>query len=366
MCRACAHPRCSQGPEPRSGARVSKRLWWPEICAPLPSVPWLNEGLNLAPGRAAVLASVGGGYKGWMAATMAFDAARDVPWLGRFPWRKGGLRVLYVDYEQGERETRRRFQALAQGAGGSPHLGRRLGYEYQPVDNWSKKRDPRVLDRIKDLVLDEERELVIDLVIVDSLIACNPGVDENSAAAAEPLALAAQASEDTGAGFLFLDHVSPKGKGEAKSPLELLASQRGHSSKLGASSLLLVAQHGPVDGTSLVTCIRSQNAPRKAWPAPFVFELEQRYGGEVGICSDAPDALAKPPTVAKPGALETLYEAIVVTVRECPHISKNEIAKAVGGRKATVIAAVQSLVSAGRLKPVPGGFVVPGIPGTSE
>ena len=327
--------------------------------APLPPVRWLNETANIAPGRPIVIASVGGGHKSWLAQTAAVDAARGMPWGGRFPWREGGLAVAYVDYEQGELETRRRFQALAQGTGMALHLGHRLGYDWQPIERWSRKRDPRVLDRINDLVM-SEGERVIDLVIVDSLLGCNPGVDENSADVSEPLILAAQSSETTGATFLFLDHVSPKGPTAKKTPLELLASQRGHSSKLGASGTLFVASPGPVETTALVTCVRSQNAPRRLWPAPFLFELQQPWGGEAGICSDAP--VAAPQTKEKrapPDKLAVLREAIAITVRECPCMSKNEIFKAVGGNRGTVIALISTMVAEGALVPVPGGYEVP-------
>jgi hypothetical protein len=241
-------------------------LGWEQIVAPQDAVPWLNQGLTMAAGRPAALCGEPGSRKSWWAMALLLSAAFDQPFLGRFPWRPGGLRCLYIDYEQGERVSRDRLARLAHGMG-IAGLGDRLGYVFQPIEDLGRKN-----------LAGAKRELTAlvdgyDLVAIDSLLDCNPNAEENRAEISDPLKLSTKVSESTGCGFLFLDHATSKpAEGATRG-----SAQRGHSSKKGACSTLFVCSglQGPVR----VTCERSQNAPPDAWHRPYTWDLVSAPGG---------------------------------------------------------------------------------------
>ncbi|MBN1610868.1 MAG: AAA family ATPase [Polyangiaceae bacterium] len=87
------------------------RLDVDHIFAPLPPVPWLIRALDMCPGAPTLVA----GY-GFSGKSVAMQSAAVSIAAGRKVWecfaaRKG--RVLWCDFEQGQRLTRARFQRLA-------------------------------------------------------------------------------------------------------------------------------------------------------------------------------------------------------------------------------------------------------------
>ncbi len=303
-------------------------LDWRAIAAVLPDVPWVNQGLQLAPGRPYVFCGEAGSKKSWWGQALLVHAAVDVPLLGKFPFRKGGARCLHIDYEQGEPESRRRYQALAAGLGCGETLFRdpkRLGYVWQPIETFmpeSERARVKAFDALCRLVTG------YDLVMVDSLIDCQPGVEENASEISLAMKMATRVSTRTGTAFVFIDHASNKSQDTKRGN-----AQRGHSSKKGACSVLLVASG---DGRSpiKVTCERSQVGSFDARPPDFYYDLHATDKGGILMVT------AEPPADATPGmTLKTLADALRRAIDDNPGLSLDELRALMGVRKSDLIPA---------------------------
>lgn len=178
-------------------------LGGPEIAATLPSVDYLVPELGLVAGGGAPHLLAGYGFSGKTLAAQALGlalvAGRPV-WAAYPPTRLPDgrrHRVLHVDFEQGERLTRRRYQRLAVAMGADlAGLGDGLGLVVMP-----------------DLTLTEGcatrwAELMAgrDLVIIDSLRAASAGLDENSSEIRAGLDMLGHVSEQTGCRPLVILH----------------------------------------------------------------------------------------------------------------------------------------------------------------
>jgi hypothetical protein len=303
-------------------------LGWEEIIAPQDAVPWLNQGLTIAPGRPIVPCGEPGTLKSWWKQALCVSAAADIDFLGKFPWRKGGARCLYVDYEQGEPESRRRFDLLGKGMG-VKGLGARCSFVYQPIESLGLQ-NKKAFDQLCRLVDG------YDLVATDSLIECQPGVDENSPQAADPLRLMARVSEKIGVTFVVADHSTTKpAQGASRG-----AAQRGHSSKKGASSVLYVFTG--TKGEVTVTCERSQNAPVSAWHAPYAWNLMSTLGG--GVLP----VLVQMPEAVRPS--KDIADAVLDCVKANPERSTGWIRKRLHAAEEAVKAQLLSYASAGLVR----------------
>lgn len=175
-------------------------LWTPAldtaaIFEPLPPIPYLVPGLDLCPGAPALVA----GY-GFSAKTISWQAAALALALGERVWdtfTARQCRVRHVDFEQGARLTRDRYQRLMSGFElPASALGDRLSLVSMPE---------RYLDTA---TVDELCKLLdgFDLVIIDSLRAACPSVDENSSQVRLVLDNLNRASERTGCTVIVIHH----------------------------------------------------------------------------------------------------------------------------------------------------------------
>jgi hypothetical protein len=245
-------------------------LWVRDMGLVLPPVRWICKPLTFAPGRPSIVVGQGGARKGWLVMATILLGAANVRLFDRIEF-KPNLTSVYADYEQTERVTQERFQLLAGGYQiALSGLGERFGYRWKPVATWS----PRDVDRVKTLDTLCWHCEGVDLLVVDSLRACAPGIEENSSAASAPLDLATELSEKVGVTVVFLDHASGKANGDQKR----VDAQRGHSSKKDACQTLLVLSTSKGKPT-LVTCERSQVTAEAEWPGDFSFSLERGAGG---------------------------------------------------------------------------------------
>lgn len=177
------------------------------IFAPLPEIKYLVKGIGITTGAPMLIA--GYGYSGKTAAVqqLAIDLARleptDRDWMnprpvwGTFPATRRA-RVLHVDYEQGGLLTRWRYQRLATAAGVT-------GAELQ---GWLQLITlPRLyLNTPNGFAALERLCEGVDLVIVDSFRAANPGLEENSSDAREPLDALNLISEKHGCSSVVIHH----------------------------------------------------------------------------------------------------------------------------------------------------------------
>lgn len=167
------------------------------IFAPLEPIQYVIRGIDLCPGAPAMWAGYGYSAKTLTAQSAALAIAGNVgkAW-GCFDVPQG--RVLHLDYEQGSRLTRERYQRLALPMMlGPADLGDRLALSTMP---------PMYLDNPK---AEKELEQTVKgytLVIIDSLRAACPTMDENSSDARRVLDMLSRVSERTGATFIVIHH----------------------------------------------------------------------------------------------------------------------------------------------------------------
>jgi hypothetical protein len=214
------------GPAPTGPIRI---LGVADIFAPLPPVPWLVQALGLAPGAPTMIAGYGFSAKTMAAQSLAVAIALGKPDVWGFPVSGGPRSVLHLDYEQGERLTRDRYQRLVRGFGATPaDLGDRLGFASLPqfyLDN------PDAEAILTGLCAGKA------LLIVDSLRAAAPSVEENSSDARKTLDMLTRVSEATECAVLVLHHArkpSESQSGGAKMAI------RGSGAHFDACSSVLV------------------------------------------------------------------------------------------------------------------------------
>lgn len=137
-----------------------------------------------------------GSIKTWVAISIALAVASGEPWLERRAVKPGP--VLYIDFEDGVGEFHRRVHFLDGGDVG------RLGFAYSP----GRLSDTTFWRSLAEVVKEND----IRLVIIDTLASGNPGVDENSREAGDPLLYAGKVTEALpGVSFLFLHHANKSG-----------------------------------------------------------------------------------------------------------------------------------------------------------
>jgi hypothetical protein len=173
-----------------------------EIFAPLPPIPYVVGGIFITPGPPTLLGGYGFCGKTVTAQSIALAVASGLDLWGVFGVKQG--KVLHLDYEQGERLTRERYQRLAVGAG---------------VDPTKLGSDVLRLAALPTTYLDSEDAFEVlsatfdgyALVVIDSLRASMPSVDENSSEVRRHLDMLTRISERTGCAVLIIHHARKTG-----------------------------------------------------------------------------------------------------------------------------------------------------------
>lgn len=212
-------------PEAPPPAPTIAILRWPEIAMPMPEPSYLVKELGMVDGGGSPHIIAGYGFSGKTLAlqSLALSLVTARPIWAAFQCRDA-RRVVHVDLEQGDRLTRRRYQRLAIGMNiGEGEIGDRLELVVLPQIRLVKK------DRDAWLRLMTDRSLII----VDSLRAASPGVDENSSAIREPLDMLLSLSEATGCRGALVVHA--RKPGEKDGPNGAKFSIRGSSAIFDAS-----------------------------------------------------------------------------------------------------------------------------------
>ncbi len=177
--------------------RIIEHVGADAIFAPLPPVPWLCEGLRLAPGGVACLAGYGFSGKTVVAQSLALSVATGRDVFGTYRCKRG--RVLHLDYEQGHRR-------LARGMGVTlADIEDRLRVAVFPTTYLDSSHAPDIFARTLD---------GFDLVIVDSQRAAAPTVDENSSEVRRVIDLLGRAGDKTGTLPAFLHHARKPSEGQ--------------------------------------------------------------------------------------------------------------------------------------------------------
>lgn len=176
------------------------------MASPLTPPTWLSKDLQLGPGRPVIVAGYGASGKTLAAQSLALSVASGQPIWGQFPVTHRGA-VIHLDYEQGRYATFRRYQRLAHG----------MGINLAALDTSLKVRafpEKRLTD--EDIV--EALSMLCDgasLLIVDSLRAATPGVDENASEVQRYVQNLARVGEATGCTCLLIHHARKKSEGDS-------------------------------------------------------------------------------------------------------------------------------------------------------
>lgn len=180
-----------------------------ELFAPLPDVPYLVDALAVGPGAPVLVAGFGFGGKTLSMQSLLLSVASGRPLWG--VWRVKRGKALHLDWEQGYRVTAQRYQRLARGMGIDP--GEVAGQLAVSVH-------PRVqLDGPEALVEATYARALegVAVVLVDSLRAAAPSLDENSSEIRRPLDLLNRVAEKTGTTVIVIHHAR-KPSQETSSP----------------------------------------------------------------------------------------------------------------------------------------------------
>lgn len=301
-------------------------MFWDAWDIPVKPPEYLVEGL-IPIETVGMLVAHGSSLKTWTALDMGRAIATGRPWLDRFPTRKG--RVLVVDYESGLYELRRRIWLLERGK--VPGLG---AWPYPDL----RIDDPKMWERLASLK-------DIGLVVIDSLAAGAPGVDENDARVASPLKMAARWSNETKASVMFIHH-SKKDDGDDRKMV------RGSTAIYADCDWAYKFEQ--VDETSAYRRMHMVNIKpsmgKKPMPVPIELTDEGLFYFE---SSDA-----KPTRDASPDEIQS---AIRLALSNGPIPTKDKIAAAIGVREQKVTPEIKALEVLKRIKLIKGvGYCLDG------
>jgi hypothetical protein len=183
--------------DPATGASPWGILGVSDLATELPPIPWICEGIGLAPGAVSLVAGYGYSRKTMAMQSLGLSVAAGRPVWGVYGTRKGPF--VHLDYEQGRRLTQERYQRLARG----------MGFELGELDPGSLRVAcmPRLYLDAKE-AFDELLELCdgAAFALVDSMRAAFPHADENSSEVRSYLDVLSRVSERTGCAFAVIHH----------------------------------------------------------------------------------------------------------------------------------------------------------------
>lgn len=214
------------------GSDPMPMLTWKDVAAPLPPVPWLVEGLGIAPGAVTIVGGAGGGGKTWamMAMMVAIGAKRPV-W-GQFAARHG--RCIHVDFEQGPYLTKMRYQKIAVG----------LGIKLEELDpsSFGLCTMPRAFptcDKSTEDILVRACEGAV-MAIVDAFRGAFPRAKENDSEAREYLDMLHRVSDRTGCTMIVIAHSR-----KASDDNDIRSALRGSSALFDAAQTVYMLDGSP-------------------------------------------------------------------------------------------------------------------------
>jgi hypothetical protein len=215
--------------------------------SPRKPVEYAVDGLFAMPSLSLVYGAPGS-LKSFLLIDMALCVASGIPWLPPIPTVNDTaprattlMPVVWLDFDNGERRTAERIEALARTHGLVPE-STPFFYTVMPSP-WLDGTDPSSTDALTDRLLG----LSAGLCIIDNLGVVSGGADENSSEMIQVFMNFRRLAEFTGAAIVLVHHPrKPTGfKGRAGDTI------RGHSSIEGALDLALLIERE--EGSSQVT-----------------------------------------------------------------------------------------------------------------
>lgn len=195
-------PKVAGGEPVSQPVKAARFIGWPDLMTPMGEVPWLVKELEICPGRPPLFISDSGVGKTWTLQALALAVATGQPVFGRFPCRQGP--VLHLSRDSGLRATKARYQRLARGMG----IDRADVVVFPHSLPLTDKMGAFQRKGFEEVAREAERGGYA-LVILDSLAALCPGIDENSTDIGEPL----RATTDDACVWLWAHHTTKSGEG---------------------------------------------------------------------------------------------------------------------------------------------------------
>lgn len=295
-----------------------------EIFAPLSPIKLIVPKLFIAPGAPTMIAGYGYSGKSVVVQSLALAVAS-----GRHLWGEHAVMrgpVCHLDYEQGQRLTRDRYQRLAKHMGIDPReLDGYLDVSCLPSVHLASEASVDVLCR-----LGENRAMCI----IDSWRAAHPKVDENSSDVRPTLDRMGVASEKTGCAYVPLHHARKPEKGTAVGKFEI----RGSSGFFDGCQTIYVLD-GTVIGAPVVHLMKERMTGAKVEPFRLLIEDVERGGLSVRV----------DPSGTREAHRDLATEALGV-VLNFPGATTESLRRELKCKKATLVAALSSLLGAGQLR----------------
>jgi hypothetical protein len=305
------------------------------IFAPLPPIPYVCQHIDLCPGAPSLWAGYGYSGKTLAVQSLGLSVASGRAAWGAWHCARGP--VVHVDYEQGLRLTSDRYQRLALGMGIT-------------ADELRGQLRLASLPRVR--LSDSDAEDVYTractgakLLIVDSLRASGPSVDENSSEVRNLLDVLTRVSERTGCAAVVIHHArkpSNDSAGGAK------ASIRGSGAIFDAcgSVLVFVGEKGKP------TAVSHEKARTSGITADDfalgIVDVPSATGGQAGLVVTA-EHLAPLKERREDARLEPLKARVLEFIIAHGPQSTREIRKNVTGNNTDKDRALLQLCEAGKL-----------------
>lgn len=319
---------------------------WPaltvsDIFRPLEAVPYLVEPLDLCPGAPALVAGYGYSGKTLALQSLLLSVAAGLPVWGVYQAKRG--RVLHIDYEQGSRLTRERYQRLAAAMMIDPdELHGQLELVSMPALYLDHASAERILT---------EKCAGVKLCCIDSLRACAPSLDENDSKFRGVLDMLTRISERTGCCFVMVHHAR---KPTENAPGGSKMSIRGSGAIFDACSSVLVFEGEKGKPVK----VNHEKARTRGKPCdPFELHIEDTDANGIpngGVLVRA-EGLSDAPRRDRAKELEEISTAILEAAKAHPGSSKRGLYEHVGGTRSRVYDRIDGLVEERRLVAQPNG-----------
>ena len=294
-----------------------------ELWAPLPPLRYVAEPV-IPRATIAEIVAYGASGKTWLSVDLACAVAAGRPWLGRWACPVG--RVAILDWENGDRELRRRLMAVSPDA-------------LEGVDACTLPTIAMTDAAFGAAILGVATGR--DLVIVDTFRAATGGADENDSGIRVPLDVLRRVADATGCAFAVLLHArknGPAGGGQSD-PRE---AGRGSSALFDAADVVLHVS--AEDG--LLTLRQTKSRLGRA-VEPVTVEIRDTADGRVEVV--ATDAIAAEQDRAQ-RATDELTDAVLAVVRANPGASTQTVCELSRKRHGRVAAALDMLTRGGAVR----------------
>lgn len=317
-----------------------------EIAEPLPPLEWLCRGLQLARGSLTIVGGYGYSRKTLYAQAMALSVASgtralDVYNVDRQP-------ALHIDYEQGKRITRERYQRMAR-AGDIELRDALLSVVTFPRFKLTSNEARDTLRRLLE-------ETGAKFVVLDSLRASLEGVEENSSEIREYIDIVGTECKRVDAAGILIHHArkptadkiasryslrGSSGIFDAPDSIFIFSGEKGQPTTVDHEKDRLVGTELESFGLTSEDVVGENGDPR--WGLRLVHQEAQQMRRNDDAKRAAHQAADR---IARSGQVESYLQKLPEATWRG---TRSDLAKQVGARKADALATIGELVSNGRI-----------------